>query len=139
MEKKQKVLRELFRKYKINLSWHDYPTSHIEALLARGGRTLSYVIEDAYKNGAKFDAWSEHFKPELYIDALEKFNFNKDAVLSKKSFDELLPWDFISVGVDKSYLKKEAERAEAAAVTLSCLKQCNACGLQKEGMCNVSR
>lgn len=139
IEEKQRVLRELFRKYKINLSWHDYPTSHIEALFARGGRTLSAVIEEAYKNGAKFDAWSEYFKPELYFNALEKFSFNQRAVLAQKSFDELLPWDFVSVGVDKSYLQKEAERAQSVVVTPSCLKQCNACGLQKEGICNVGR
>ncbi|MBR5250573.1 MAG: TIGR03960 family B12-binding radical SAM protein [Clostridia bacterium] len=136
---KQRVLRELFRKYKINLSWHDYSTSHIEAIFARGGRTLAPIIEEAYKNGAKFDAWSEYFKPELYLNALEKFGFNQSAVLDQKDYDELLPWDFVSVGVDKDYLVKECKRAIEVKVTPSCLKQCNACGLHKEGMCNVGR
>ena len=66
---------------------------------------------------------------------LKKCGTDVGAVVGKKSFDEVLPWDFVDVGVEKSYLKREAERAYAAKTTPSCLKQCNGCGLQKEGLC----
>lgn len=137
IDQKQALLRDLFRQYKINLSWHDYNTSYIEALLARGGRTLARVLEQAYKNGAKFDAWSEYFNPQNYLDALDRFDFDRSAVLAKKDFDQLLPWDFVSIGVDKQYLKKEALLAYGCATTQSCLKGCNGCGLTKEGFCNA--
>ncbi len=139
VEEKQKLLRDAFRKNKINLSWHDYDTSFVEALLARGGRTMSDVIERAYLNGAKFDAWNDCFDAERYLDAVESCGFDVSSVLNAKSYDELLPWDFVSVGVDKDYLVAEAKKAKAAVTTPSCLKRCNGCGLTKEGLCDGCR
>lgn len=139
IEEKQNLLREAFRKNKINLSWHDYDTSFVEALLARGGRTMARVIEQAYFNGAKFDSWSDQFHIEYYSDAIEKCGFDVNSVLDAKRYDEILPWDFVSVGVDKEYLIKESKKAKAVQTTPSCLKTCSGCGLIKEGLCNGCR
>ena len=60
-------------------------------------------------------------------------------MLDSKRYDEVLPWDFVSVGVDKEYLIKESKKAKAVQTTPSCLKTCSGCGLIKEGLCNGCR
>ena len=135
IERKQSYLKSRLKKLGVGFSYHDYDTSFMEALLARGGREMSAVLLEAYRGGARFDSWDEHFDFKIYDAALKKCGTDVGAVVGKKSFDEVLPWDFVDVGVEKSYLKREAERAYAAKTTPSCLKQCNGCGLQKEGLC----
>ena len=71
--------------------------------------------------------------------AIEKCGFDVNSVLDAKRYDEVLPWDFVSVGVDKEYLIKESKKAKAVQTTPSCLKTCSGCGLIKEGLCNGCR
>ena len=61
LRRKQRLLRESVTTRKISLNWHDADVSFLEAVLARGDRRLGRVIEEAWRNGAKFDAWSEYF------------------------------------------------------------------------------
>ena len=100
---------------------------------------MARVIEQAYFNGAKFYSWSDQFHIEYYSDAIEKCGFDVNSVLDAKRYDEILPWDFVSVGVDKEYLIKESKKAKAVQTTPSCLKTCSGCGLIKEGLCNGCR
>ena len=111
----------------------------MEAILARGDRRLCDVIEQAYKNGAKFDGWTEHFKFDAYLQAFEQFGIDYKQYLRQRDEDEILPWDYLDMGVDKNFLLREKHKAYDAKCTLSCLKQCNGCGLQSEGLCNVGR
>lgn len=53
--------------------------------------------------------------------------------------DETLPWDTISVGVSRSFFRKEYERACRAETTKDCRQGCNGCGanrLGREGKCD---
>lgn len=135
IERKQSYLKSRLKKLGVGFSYHDYDTSLMEALLARGGREMGAVLLEAFKGGARFDSWDECFDFDVYKAAIEKCGINVDAIVGKKSFDEILPWDFVDIGVEKAYLRKEAEKAYAAQTTPSCLKRCNGCGLQKEGFC----
>ena len=60
------------RKKKIRLAWHDSATSYVEAVLARGGRECAPLIEQAWRNGARFDAWSDQFSWEAWEQAGEQ-------------------------------------------------------------------
>ena len=68
---------------------------------------------EAWKLGAKFDAWGEHFKLHVWRDALKNTGIKDDDYLKKRNIDEPLPWDFIDTGISKDYLKKEREKAYA--------------------------
>src|SRR4030067_2225001 len=58
---KQEVLKRGFRRLGVNFSWADTGVSQLEAILSRGDRRLGRVIHSAWKSGARFDTWNEHF------------------------------------------------------------------------------
>ena len=81
----------------LKLKFHDVKTSILEAVFSRGDRELSKVIEQAWNNGARFDAWGESFNPDIWDDAFKKTGILKDGYLAEKTNDDLLPWRHISV------------------------------------------
>lgn len=135
VEQKQQFLFEALKKRGISFAYNDYDGSVMEAVLARGGRGIADSLYQAYLNGARFDAWSEHFKFEHYQKAFEKFGVNVDEIVGAKQLDETLPWDFVDIGVTKAYFKSEYNKALMGVTTPSCTKQCNGCGLKKHGYC----
>ncbi len=113
----------------IKYNWHDATVSVLEGVLARGDRRLSAVLLYAYKNGALFDAWTETFSNEPWEKAFTACSIDiADYIHRERSTDELLPWDFIDIGVTKEYLKKEWAQAKAEKVTPNCRDHCNGCG-----------
>lgn len=135
---KQKYLSDAFKKSGISFAYNDYDCSILEAVLARGGRSVADSLYKAYLDGARFDAWSEHFNYEHYRKAFEEFNVDVDAIVGAKRLDEPLVWDFVDVGVTKTYFMHEYYKAMSAETTPSCNMQCNGCGLKKYGYCSVS-
>lgn len=121
----------------VSLSWNDFAVSRLEAVLARGDRKLSPVILSAYKMGAHLDSWSEFFSKEIWDAAFEENGINPDDYTRRHDFNEVLPWDFVNVFVNKSYLKKEAEKAYDEKVTGNCFQGCKGCGVQKEFKCQL--
>ena len=102
----------------------------MEAVFARGDRRLGKVLLDAYKMGAKFDGWSEHFKLDIYKEAMEKNNLDIAFYANReRSYDEVFPWDHIDVGVSKKFLVRENEIAKSEKITVDCRHKCNGCGI----------
>ena len=135
---KIKFLQENLRKKGINFSYNDYDTSLMEAILARGGRGIADSLYDAYKAGATFDAWSEHFRWETYKQAFDKNGVDIQSIVGSRDIDATLEWDFVDIGVTKKYLQSEYNKAMQQVTTPSCNKQCNGCGLKKHGYCTLS-
>ncbi|MDD7794875.1 TIGR03960 family B12-binding radical SAM protein [Clostridium sp. 'White wine YQ'] len=123
----------------ISYSYHEQKTSYMEAVFARGDRRLSDVLIKAFEKGAKFDGWSEYFDFNIWQEALKECNVDGDFyVYRSRSYDEILPWDFIDIGVDRDYIVKENEKAKAADLTQNCRVGCTGCGINvnfKEGKC----
>lgn len=138
VEEKQKYLSEALKKRGISFAYNDYDSSLMEAVLARGGRSIADSLYDAYLDGARFDAWSEHFDFNHYRKAFEKCGVNVGEIVGAKTQEETLPWDFVDIGVTKAYFKNEYNKAMQAQTTPSCNKQCNGCGLKKHGYCKES-
>lgn len=120
-------------------NYHEQKTSYMEAVLARGDRRLCDVLIKAYEKGAKFDGWSEYFDFELWQEALAECNVDGDFyVYRQRSYDEILPWDFIDIGVTRRYLERENEKAKTGEPTQNCRKGCTGCGVNvnfKDGEC----
>ncbi|XZH19421.1 TIGR03960 family B12-binding radical SAM protein [Clostridium perfringens] len=120
-------------------NYHEQKTSYMEAVLARGDRRLCDVLIKAYEKGAKFDGWSEYFDFELWQEALAECNVDGDFyVYRQRSYDEVLPWDFIDIGVTRKYLERENEKAKTGEPTQNCRKGCTGCGVNvnfKDGEC----
>ena len=137
---KQRYLVKKLRNRDIKYNYHDSKTSLMEAVIARGDRKIGKVIYDAYKAGAKFDGWSEHFSLERWQEAMEKNDLSIAFYANReRSYEEVFPWDHIDVGVTKKFLIRENDKAKADTVTLDCRHKCNACGINAHdigrGMC----
>lgn len=127
--KKQRLLLESLKLNGVTISWSDYFSSMLEAVLARGDRRLSEVIFKAYKSGCIFDGW----KPDeqKWQNAFISAQIDPRIYLRERKEDEILPWDFIDCGVDKKFLIAERKKAYRQEVTGSCLSGCKGCGMQK--------
>ena len=126
----------------IKYNWHEFDTTMLEGVLARGDRKLGRVILDAYQSGCIFDAWSEYFRFDKWMEAFEKNNIDPLFYTARKrEKDELFPWDFIDAGVTKQFLWREYENARAGKVTPNCRQGCSGCGAfkYKGGVCVESK
>lgn len=113
----------------LKYNWHEADVTVLEGVFARGDRRVGKALLEAYKLGCIYDSWGEHFKYDLWLQAFE--NTGVDIAfynLRERSLDEILPWDFINIGVTKNFLKREWENALAGKVTPNCRMQCAGCG-----------
>ncbi len=136
MYRKQNLLKkELFPIKGVHYSWHGAEISVLEGIFARGDRKLSYLVEEAYKNGCYFDSWTEKFDRIKWFELIEKCGIDVIKYTGSKDVNETLPWDFIDFGVSKKYLIKEYEKALKEETTNPCKDGCNGCGANKNAPC----
>ncbi|MDZ7261992.1 MAG: TIGR03960 family B12-binding radical SAM protein, partial [candidate division KSB1 bacterium] len=120
----------------LKLSWRDAEVAFIEAVLARGDRRLAKVIQRAWETGAKFDAWTDQFRFDLWQQAFATCQIDPQDYVRQRDVQEPLPWDHIEKGVTKKFLLRERERALRQEETLDCRRQvCHACGLMEQPAC----
>ncbi len=134
----KKTMLEQLNKKSISYKWHEAGTSVVEGVFARGDRRISDAIYYAYKNGCLFDAWTEEYKHDVWMDAFEKYGAGLDFyIFRERNVDEILPWDILDIGVNKSYLVREWENARNEKVTENCKDKCAGCGAftYKCGIC----
>lgn len=99
----------------LQFKFHDIDQSLLESAIGRGDRRLSDVIETAWKNGAKFDLWSECFNVSIWEKAFEDHGMNLDAAAQREfAPDETLPWQHLA-GPEKEYLLKHFNDAMTTA------------------------
>ncbi|MBO4908477.1 MAG: TIGR03960 family B12-binding radical SAM protein [Lachnospiraceae bacterium] len=127
------IAKQLNQK-RIHYNWHDADTSVIEALLARGDRKVSAVIKKVYEKGGIYDAWSDYYKHDRWIESIEEAGLSLDFyAFRERGEDELFPWDFIDIGVSKAFLLKEYKKAAKGEITFNCRHKCSGCGAASFG------
>ena len=105
-------LRRRLRLRAVQLRCHDVRTSLLEAVLARGDRRVGRAVELAYERGARLDAWTDHFQPELWDEALREAGIDLEHVLHRpRPVDARLPWDHIAIRQGRRHLEREHARA----------------------------
>ncbi len=132
-------IKEQLNAKSIKYNWHDADTTMIEGLLARGDRKLSKVIYEVYKAGNIYDAWNEYFNYQVWLDKLSENGLSLEFYACReREKDEILPWDFIDVGVTRAFLYREYEKSKRAEITPNCKMQCSGCGASifGGGICN---
>ncbi len=131
-------MKEMLNRKSLKYNYHDADVSIIEGLLARGDRRVAAVIKKVYEDGGIYDAWGDYFNYDRWLQALDACGVDLDFYTTReRSLDELFPWDFIDIGVTKSFFKKEWNRAMAGEVTPNCRMACSGCGASvfKGGVC----
>ena len=133
------LLKRSLKSRAIDVHYHDPATSFVEAVMSRGGREVSSLVLEAWKRGARFDAWTELFNSEAWESAAEMLGINPAAVAQATiPEDEPLPWNHISTGVTVGYLRDERARALAGVTTPDCsFAGCTGCGVCQELGCDV--
>ena len=127
-------MKEMLNKKSLRYNWHEADVTVLEGVLARGDRKVAAVIEEAYRQGAIYDSWSEYFNNDIWMKAFETCGVDIDFYTTReRSLDEVFPWDFIDAGVTKDFLKREWANAQAETVTPNCRMRCSGCGVRKYG------
>ncbi|SEJ91124.1 radical SAM family uncharacterized protein [Propionispira arboris] len=129
--RKQKLLKEHIRDRAIQFNYHDAHISYLEGAITRGDRRLSKVIYEAFKQGAKFDGWSELFRYDIWMKAFETCGIDPAFYNQReRSKNELLPWEHVTPGVNKEFLLREYHHALKEELTEDCRHgKCSACGV----------
>ncbi|MEP6871516.1 MAG: TIGR03960 family B12-binding radical SAM protein [Anaerolineaceae bacterium] len=132
LEPKHYLLKDGCRSAGLEFSWNDPRDSFIEAVLSRGDRKVALGIYEAWRRGAKFDAWSEHFKPEIWKEAFAAAGVDGDWFAHREwDTQEPLPWDHVDCGVTKSYLRGQWRDVHTVKTVPDCHHgSCNVCGMQ---------
>lgn len=133
IETKQRLLKRKLTGPNLKLNWTDPQETLMEAWLSRGDRRMGRVIYEAWKRGAKFDAWHDQFNFTVWQEAFQLCGLNPDFYTHRpRSLEEVFPWDHISTGVRKSYLMQEYQRSQQGLLREDCRNQCYACGILPE-------
>ena len=131
---KQNTLKSAIKSKRIRYNWHDNKTSYLEGVFARGDRRLSEVIIKAVENGCKFDGWGEHFKFDVWMQTFDELGIDPNFYTAReRSYEEVLPWDHIDIGVTKNFLMRENEKAKQSVTTPNCRQKCAGCGVKSFG------
>ncbi|KRA29703.1 MULTISPECIES: TIGR03960 family B12-binding radical SAM protein [unclassified Nocardioides] len=102
----------------IGFRYHDGQPGVIEGLLSRGDRRVGAIIEEVWRDGGRFDGWSEHFSYDRWAAAAERALAGTGVDLDwfttrEREYDEILPWDHLDSGLDKDWLWADWEDALA--------------------------
>ncbi len=124
--------REQLNHKSIKYNWHEADVTVLEGVLARGDRRVAPVIMKAYEKGCLYDAWSETFHNDLWMEAFDECNVSIAFYNNReRDVNEILPWDFIDTGVTKAFLKREWKNAQEGKVTPNCRQRCSGCGVMR--------
>jgi len=127
------ILQSELREKAVKLGWHDPEAAVVECVLARGDRRVGEAVYRAWKMGAKFDGWDEHFDYSRWLAAFEEAGVDPAFYTTRaREYDEALPWDHIAAGVSKGFLRKQDEMTDRFEADPDCsLSGCKACGLNE--------
>jgi len=126
------LLKKSLPKGNYKLKWHDPRQSFLEGVMSRGDRSLSGVIEEAWRRGARLDAWSEEYDLNIWLRAAEACGMDLSHYLRQREFSEILPWQHLDTGVDTEFLLAELAKSKDGEYT----PDCRVHGCQKCGVCD---
>ncbi len=131
VQAKIKYLRELKDKIKnVKFNFHNPKMSRLEAFFSRGNEKVSDFIYELYKNGAYLESWDENLNLDLYYEISKKLNIDIEKEASKEfKEDEVLPWEIVNYGVNKTWLLAEYKKSKETIATIPCEVKCNNCGV----------
>jgi radical SAM superfamily enzyme YgiQ (UPF0313 family) len=128
LRRRQALIREAMPRG-VRVAFHDVAASCVEAYLARGGEGSHRLVEEAWRRGARFDGWSEHFRWDVWADAAAALSLDLTAAGLPAAGP--LPWKLaVQAGLDPDFLQAEAERGRRGELTPDCRDgSCAACGV----------
>jgi radical SAM family uncharacterized protein/radical SAM-linked protein len=129
IKQKQRTLRELGRRYRIDVKVHHAETSLLEGVISRGDRKLSKVIERAWALGCRFDGWTEHFDFNKWMEAFKLEGIEIEPYLKEfpvREFDKpgaplvQMVWDHLDTLVKRDFNAREYTKGIKARISPPC-------------------
>lgn len=110
------IMKERVRKSQVWLKFHEIDTSRLEGMISRGDRRFGAVVLEAWRRGARFDAWGEMHRPDCWAEALATVPELSEAFYNQRerTKDEILPWDHIVAGPSRDSLWQRREASMEA-------------------------
>jgi radical SAM family uncharacterized protein len=119
-----------FKRPGLKLSWNDPDESVFEGILTRGDRRLAEVVERAWRKGAKFDAWFDHFRQDAWYEAMAEEGLDPAFYSHRpRPIDEVFPWEHIDVAVTRRFLTQDYLMSQRQETRVDCRNHCFACGI----------
>jgi radical SAM superfamily enzyme YgiQ (UPF0313 family) len=124
------AIKDAFRtNSKVKITYHAPFLSWLEGMIARGDERVGDILIEAFRLGARFDAWDDKFRKDIWKDLVEKHDVIIRPLLGKRKVSDKLPWDDISIGISRKYLENEYIRSTLAVPTSACAENCTSpCG-----------
>jgi radical SAM family uncharacterized protein/radical SAM-linked protein len=123
LRRRQKLVLETIRPYRnVKFKYHDVDEGVVECVLSRGDRRLGAVIEAAWRRGARFDAWSDHFDYGRWMQCLGDAGLDPELFLRRIPLHAALPWDHIDSRVSKKFLVQDLHRSMKGKFSPACEK-----------------
>ncbi|MEJ2746661.1 MAG: TIGR03960 family B12-binding radical SAM protein [Anaerolineae bacterium] len=114
----------------LRLRWNNPNESVFEGFLSRGDRRIAEVVELAWRNGAKFDAWMEHYNEDAWNEALAEMGLDPAFYTHRRRpIDEIFPWEHIDIAVTKKFLTQDYLMSREQETRVDCRHNCFACGI----------
>lgn len=127
---KQEYLKTHLRGKGLKLNWNNPKETMLEAALSRGDRRLAEVVYKAWKMGAKYDAWYEHFNYERWLAAYAEVGLDPGFYTHRpRPLDEVFPWEHLSTTLKKKFMTEDYLWSLAGRTRIDCRNQCFACGI----------
>jgi len=139
IERRNKYLASRLQRLGVKVSLRDPDVSFLEAVLGLGDGAVSAVVETAWRYGARFDGWTEHFAPELWWRAFNATDVDAEAYIAPRDTDTPLPWDGIRAPVDRDFLVSDWQRALTGETLADCrlAAECYDCSACSHGLDHV--
>ena len=132
LKEKQEHLKASIKSKKISASCHEANMSFMEAVLARGDRRLSVLLEALFRKGCRFDSWDEFFSLDTWLETFRECGLDPAFYANRRrEYDEILPWDMFDYGIRKEFLIKENEKSKRSETTRNCREGCSGCGADR--------
>jgi radical SAM family uncharacterized protein/radical SAM-linked protein len=130
MKEKLRLMKEGVKRNHLRFKWQDPHLSFLEGVFSTGDRNLSRVLVEAFRQGCRFDGWSDQFRYPLWKEAVEKAGLKIDLHTRRRKFEDILPWSFIDTGVTAPFLWEEYQRGLEEKISPPCVKEnCHRCGV----------
>ena len=131
VRRRQDLMIRANRDRDIHISYHDAQVSVVEAALSKMGRAGFDLVYGAWKRGCRFDAWTDQFDYEHWLEAGRAMGIDLEELAAEPyDLDARLPWEHTSPGVSKDFLKREWHRAADGVTTDDCTRtSCTGCGV----------
>ncbi len=123
LRRRQRMILDHIRPHKnVKFKYHDVDEGVIECVLSRGDRRLGAVIEEAWRRGARFDAWNDHFDFGRWMSCIQDAGIDPEVFLRRIPLHAKLPWDHIDSRVTKQFLVQDLHRSQKDKFSPACEK-----------------